>query len=402
MMRPFASTISFQDAVARVLDAARPIARTETIALDDADGRVLAEDVTASLDVPAFDRAAMDGYAVRAEDTRDVRADAPASLTCVGIVTAGTMTARVVGRGECIEVATGAPLPPGATAVVMVEHTSRQGDIVQVRIAAAPGQHVGRRGADITSGDVVTRTGDVLTPARIGALAAIGCSNVHVAARPSVLICPTGDEVVAQSEPLGAGQVYDVNRFTLAAVVKRHGGVAVTHTPAGDTIDALAAVLDAGRAHDLMVFSGGSSVGRRDLLVDAVRARGEILFHGVAVKPGKPTLFGRVGDVPVLGLSGYPTSCLSNAYGLLVPLLRRTARLPPWEPRVERLPLTRAVRSTADRHQIYPVAIIEGRAEPAFKSSGDITSLARADGFFEIPAGVAELAAGTVVDVRRF
>jgi molybdopterin biosynthesis enzyme len=133
-----------------------------------------------------------------------------------------------------------------------------------------------------------------------------------------------------------------------------------------------------------------------------VRSRGDVVFHGVAVKPGKPTLFGRVGDVPILGLSGYPTSCLSNAYVLLVPLLRRTARLPPWEPRVERLPLRRAVRSTADRHQIYPVAIIEGRAEPAFKSSGDITSLARADGFFEIPVGVAELAAGTVVDVRRF
>lgn len=401
-MRPFASTISFQEAIARVLDAARPIARTETIALASADGRVLAEDVTAPLDVPAFDRAAMDGYAVRAEDTRNARADAPASLACVGLVAAGTVTARAIGAGECIEVATGAPLPPGATAVVMVEHTSREGDVVHVRAPTAAGQHVGRRGADITSGDVVARAGDVMTPARVGALAAIGRASVCVAARPSVLICPTGDEVVAQGQPLGAGQVYDVNRFTLASVVNRHGGVAVAHAPAGDTIDALTAVLDAGGAHDLMVFSGGSSVGRRDLLVDAIRSCGEVIFHGVAVKPGKPTLFGRVGDVPVLGLSGYPTSCLTNAYVLLVPLLRRTARLPPWEPRAERLPLARAVRSTADRHQIYPVAIVEGRAEPAFKSSGDITSLAHADGFIEIPAGVAELAAGTVVDVRRF
>jgi molybdenum cofactor synthesis domain-containing protein len=223
-----------------------------------------------------------------------------------------------------------------------------------------------------------------------------------VAARPSVLICPTGDEVVAQGDPLRPGQVYDVNRYTLAALVGRHGGVAVSQAPAGDTIDALTAVLDAGRAHDVMVFSGGSSVGRRDLLVDAVRARGEVIFHGVAVKPGKPTLFGRVGGVPVLGLSGYPTSCLSNAYALLVPLLRHTARLPPWQPRVERVPLARAVRSVTDLHQIYPVAIVEGRAEPVFKSSGDITSLARADGFIEIPAGVGEIAAGTVVDVRRF
>jgi molybdenum cofactor synthesis domain-containing protein len=401
-MRPFTSTIPFPEALARVLEAARPTTRTETVALVDADGRVLAEDVTASFDVPAFDRAAMDGYAVRDADTRGATADTPIPLNCVGVVAAGTMPARAVGGGECIEVATGAPLPPGATAVVMVERTTREGDVVRVAAPAAAGQHVGRRGADIASGEAVVRAGDALTPARIGALAAVGRASVRVAARPSVLICPTGDEVIAQGEPLGAGQVYDVNRFTLAAVVRRHGGVAVAHAPVGDTIDALTAVLDAGRAHDLMVFSGGSSVGRRDLLVDAVRARGEIIFHGVAVKPGKPTLFGRVGDVLVLGLSGYPTSCLSNAYALLVPLLRRTARLPPWEPRVERVPLARAVRSVADRHQIYPVAVVDGRAEPAFKSSGDITSLARADGFIEIPAGVSEIAAGTIVDVRRF
>jgi molybdenum cofactor synthesis domain-containing protein len=401
-MRPFTSTIPFAEALGHVLAAARPTTRAETVALADADGRVLAEDVTASFDVPAFDRAAMDGYAVRDDDTRGATADAPIRLTCVGLVAAGSMPARAVGSGECIEVATGAPLPPGATAVIMVEHTSRRDDVVQVRSAAAPGQHVGRRGADIASGEAVVRAGDVLTPARIGALAAVGRASVRVAARPSVLICPTGDEVVAQGDPLGAGQVYDVNRYTLAAVVGRHGGIAVAHAPAGDTIDALTAVLDAGGAHDLMVFSGGSSVGRRDLLVDALRSRGEVMFHGVAVKPGKPTLFGRVRDVPVLGLSGYPTSCLSNAYALLVPLLRRTARLPPWEPSVARLPLARGVRSTSDRHQFYPVTIVDDRAEPAFKSSGDITSLARADGFIEIPAGVGELAAGTVVDVRMF
>jgi molybdenum cofactor synthesis domain-containing protein len=401
-MRPFTSTIPFADALARVLAAARPTTRTETVALADADGRVLAEDVTASLDVPAFDRAAMDGYAVRDADTRGATDETPVALTCVGVVAAGTVPARAIGPGECLEVATGAPLPPGATAVVMVEHTSRVDDVVQVRRAVSPGQHVGRRGADIASGDVVVRAGDVLTPARIGALAAVGQARARVAARPSVLICPTGDEVVAQGDPLRPGQVYDVNRYTLAALVGRHGGIAVPQAPAGDTIDALVAVLDAGRAHDVMVFSGGSSVGRRDLLVDAVRARGEVIFHGVAVKPGKPTLFGRVGGVPVLGLSGYPTSCLSNAYALLVPLLRHTARLPPWQPRVERVPLARAVRSVTDLHQIYPVAIVEGRAEPVFKSSGDITSLARADGFIEIPAGVGEIAAGTVVDVRRF
>jgi molybdopterin biosynthesis enzyme len=160
--------------------------------------------------------------------------------------------------------------------------------------------------------------------------------------------------------------------------------------------------MDTAAGEDILVFSGGSSVGERDLILDVLKARGEVIFHGVAVKPGKPTVFGRVGGKPVLGMPGYPTSCLSNGYMLLVPMLRRMARLPPHHPRIVRAPLSRRIVSTTGRHQFYTVRLVDGAAVPAFKASGDITSMAHADGYIEIPANVDIVEAGEDVDVKLF
>ena len=156
------------------------------------------------------------------------------------------------------------------------------------------------------------------------------------------------------------------------------------------------------RDADVIVFSGGSSVGERDLILDALRQAGEVIFHGVAVKPGKPTAFGRIGATPVLGMPGYPTSCLSNGYILLVPLLRRIARLPAFQPHIVRAPLARRVVSTTGRHQFYSVRLEGGTAVPAFKASGDITSMAHADGYIEIPAQTDLVEAGEIVEVKLF
>jgi molybdopterin molybdotransferase len=271
-----------------------------------------------------------------------------------------------------------------------------------VLAAAAPGQNIGRRAADVAAGHTVVAAGDVLTPSRIGALAGTGADAVDVYRRPRVAIVSTGNEIAEPGAPIAAGQVYNINRFTLSAVVTRHGGIAVPLSPAADTIEDLVAKADAARAHDVLVFSGGSSVGDRDLVLDVLQRHGEVIFHGVAVKPGKPTAFGRIGRTPVLGMPGYPTSCLSNAYMLLVPFLRKMARLPEWQPRQLSLPLSRRVTSTPDRHQFYTVRVVDGRAEPAFKASGDITSMANADGYIEIPAGTDVVEAGTVVTVKLF
>jgi molybdopterin molybdotransferase len=401
-MRPITETLLYDDAMRMVMDAARPIDRTETVAITAADGRVVAADVTAAIDVPPFDRAAMDGYAVVAGDTFGAGTHAARPVTCVDRVFTGQVPARGISSGECVEIATGAPMPAGADAVVMVEETDRDGDVVRVFTPVYPRQNVGRRGADIVTGQTIVSRGQLLNPSRVGALAAAGIAEVAVYARPSVAILSTGNEIALPGQPLGPGQIYDINRFTLDAVVARHGGTTVLLPVAADTVDELSAALDAASAHDVIVFSGGSSVGERDLILDVLRARGQVHFHGIAVKPGKPTVFGSFAERPVFGMPGYPTSCLSNAYMLLVPFVRLMARLPAWIPQCVTLPLARRIVSTTGRHQFYTVRLIEGRAEPAFKASGDITSMAHADGYIEIPAQTDVVEAGSLVTVKLF
>jgi molybdopterin molybdotransferase len=404
-MRPFTSTISFDEAQRRLRDAVVPVTRTERIGLAKASGRVAAGDLASPLDVPPFARSAMDGYAVMASDTAAASDSSPVRLRIVERIYTGQTPRHAVVSGACAEIATGAPLPGGADAVVMVEQTAPADEgFVFVRAAAASGQHVGRRGADISTGAFVLRRGDVLNPGRIGAVAAIGCGEVEVYARPRVAILSTGNEVVEPGATLGPGQIFDVNRFTLAAIVEAHGGVADARRPVDDSVDALAAALDACAGADLIVFSGGSSVGERDLIVDLIASRGEMVFHGIAVKPGKPTAFARLqaGGTPFFGMPGNPTSCLSNAYVLLVPFLRAVARLPPLPGRTVRVPLGRQIRSQAGRLQFYTVRLEGGKALPAFKGSGEITSLSQADGFIQIPADKSVVEEGEEVEVTLF
>jgi molybdenum cofactor synthesis domain-containing protein len=401
-VRPIRETIPLETALELMLAEARPIERTERVTLNDAAGRVLASAPAAPADVPPFDRAAMDGYAVRAEDTFGASRDEPRRLRWIATVFTGQTTTRVVGPGECIEIATGAPMPPGADAVIMVEETDRHGDDVAVFTPVYPRQNVGRRGADIAAGQSVLQPGDLLTPAKVGVLAACGTSPVEVYAKPRVAILSTGNEIVEPGRQLGPAEIYDINRYTLAAIVARHGGEPIALPSTGDTIDELSAAIDRALEHDVLVFSGGSSVGERDLILDAIRRRGEIVFHGIAVKPGKPTALGRVNGKPVIGMPGNPTSCLSNGYILLAPMLRRIARLPAHRPATLRVPLARRIVSTTGRHQFYTVRIENDAAVPAFKGSGDITSMALADGYIEIPAQVDLVEAGELVTVVLF
>ena len=211
-------------------------------------------------------------------------------------------------------------MPEGADAVVMVEHTGRgpEGEVC-VFNPVYPQQNVGHRAADIATGQITLSYGDLLTPSRLGSIAALSIDQIEVFDRPKVAILSTGNEIIDPGQQLNPGQIYDINRFTLGAIIREHGGVPISHPTPADTLKELETAVQACRNADVLVFSGGSSVGERDLTLDVLEKTGEVLFHGIAVKPGKPTVFGKIGSMPVFGMPGYPTSCLSNAYMLLVP-----------------------------------------------------------------------------------
>jgi molybdenum cofactor synthesis domain-containing protein len=409
-MRPIKDTIPLEEARQLIADACRPIDRTERVRLVDANGRAAAADVHSTRDVPPFSRAGMDGFAVRAEDTFGASRYEPKTLRVIDKVYTGQVPTKAVEAGTAVEIATGAPMPHGADAVVMVEETERVesslGTEALAKVAVLtpvyPRQNVGKQGADIVVGQTVIARGDVLNPSRIGALAALGVGDVEVYVKPTVAILSTGNEIADPGQELLPGQIYDINKFTLSTIIQEHGGVPMPFSTAQDTIDALEQAIDACASCDMLVFSGGSSVGERDLILDVIGRKGDIVFHGIAVKPGKPTVFGTIQGKPMFGMPGYPTSCLSNAYMLLVPALRAMARLHPRHTATVSLPLGQRIVSTTGRHQFYTVKIVDGQAMPAFKASGDITSMSQADGYIEIPAQTDIFEKGEIVTVKLF
>lgn len=401
-MRPLRALVSLDEALHHLMSLARPIERTERVTLLEALHRVCAEDVVSPIPVPLVDRAAMDGFAVRASDTYGAGRHRPVVLRRLETLYADSPPTKRVTRGTCVEVATGSSVPVGADAVVMVEDTEREGDGVRVYSPVHPGENVSPQGEDIAKGDVVVRTGDFLTPAKVGAVAAVGRGDVAVYGKPRVAVLTTGDEVIPPGGPIRPGQVYDINAHTMASVVRESGGEPVRLGRVPDRLDALKAAIRKATRHDLVLFSGGSSVGEKDMIIDVLGAMGEVKFHGVAVKPGKPTVLGVVRGKAVLGMPGYPTSCLSNCYMMLSPMLRTMARLPPKPERAVDLPLSKRIVSSMGRVEFHTVRVEDGMAVPAYKESGAITSMAHADGYIEIPANVDLVEKGERVRVVLF
>jgi len=401
-MRPFKALISLDEALAICMDAVDSVTAKELFPIEQAVGRVSGLEVHARISVPLADRAAMDGYAVRASDTFGAGKFKPKVLQRIETLYANSVPKRRVSRGKCVELATGSTVPEGSDAVVMVEDTEKKGDRISIHSPVHPGENVSPEGEDIRRGDVVISEGEVLSPAKIGALAAVGVRRTSVYRKPVVAVLTTGDEVIEPGGPIRPGQVYDINAYTLSAVIEENGGKPRRFPRAPDDIESLRVSLRKAAKCDLVVFSGGSSVGEKDLIMDVLKQLGEVKFHGVAVKPGKPTVFGRVGKTPVLGMPGYPTSCLSNAYMILVPMLRKMARLPPESENIVELPLSRRVVSAMGRTEFHTVKIEKGKAVPVYKESGAITSMANADGYIKIPANVDLVEAGETVQVILF
>jgi molybdenum cofactor synthesis domain-containing protein len=399
-MRPLKRLIPLEEALGLVLERSKPVSDSERIDILHADGRVASRDVVSGVSVPPFSRSAMDGYAVRAKDTYGASKMRPLKLALRERIYAGSVPRKSVAKGTCSEIATGAMLPKGADAVVMVEDTELAGRNILVYDAVHPGQNVSKKGEDISPGTTVVTRGEVLNPSKIGALAAIGQGQASVYRKPLVAVVPTGDEIAELGGNLGPGQVYNINSYTLGAVVKANGGEPRILSVVKDTVRDLSKAIQQNSDCDVIVFSGGSSVGERDIILDVLEETGEIVFHGIAVKPGKPTIFGMVNEQLVLGMPGYPTACLSNAYILLAPALRRIARLPERGTAVVGARMSRRIVSTTGRTQFLTVRLEAGKAVPAFKESGAITSMAFADGFIIIPHDVDLVEKDEIVQVH--
>ncbi len=396
--------ISFDEAFARLMDATRPIDRTETRPLTECVGRVLAENITAPFDVPNFARSAMDGYAVRYIDISSASPENPVILKVVGAIYAGDpLPSWTIVEGTCAQIATGAPIPPGADTVVPFEDTQRNGDTVRILKSVNEGKNITERAADLSAGATVLTEGTLLTPAKVGVLAALGIDRVQVYAQPLVAILPTGNEVAKPGTPLQPGQIYDTNTYTVAALAQQHGCEPLPMSTVPDEEAALQKALRAALdAADLVVFSAGSAIGERDLLPRLLSEMGRVLFHGVAVRPGRPTLAAVLDEKLVVNLPGFPASCLTMAYIFLIPVWRKIARLPDWQPLTVTATLTQDVRSPEGLRQFLTVRVWEGTAKVAYKESGTITSLSDADGYIVIPETATHLPAGTSVTVTLF
>ena len=387
-MRPFRDLIPFDKALKILLENVPLIEEVEEVPIINAALRVLAEDVVSNISVPPFARAAEDGYAVIAQDTFGAGQYEPKKLRVVDRINTGEFKEIKIKSGEAVEVATGAMLPEGANAVVRVEDTEVEDDNLLVYRAVHPGFDVAPEGEDIKRGDIVLKSGTELTPAKIGAIAAVGIDKVKVYRKPRVAILPTGDELIKPGEQLREGKIYDVNTYTISAIVNENGGIAYPFPYVRDSKEEIREKLEKALSYDMIVFSGGSSVGERDLLIDVVSDMGNVLFHGVQIKPGKPTWAALVKGKLIFGMPGFPTSCLNDAYQFLRPALRKMARLSPIKENTVRARMARRITSTLGRMQFFTVRLKDGYAYPAYKTSGAITSLAHSDGYIVIPATV--------------
>lgn len=398
---PFKQLLSHEDALQLIKSNIAPIDRSEHIPLEDAFERVLAEDIIAELSVPPFDRSAMDGYAVKAEDTFEASVFKPQTLQLIEVIHAGDTPKKTLSDKECTQVATGSPIPPGANAVVMLEFTKQNNNEIQIVRPVYPGANISKQGEDIKKDETILTKGTYLTAAKIGVLAALGLVQVKVYKSPRVAIVPTGSEIRKVGSKLAPGQIFDINSHTLAAVVKQNGAIVTQHPIVPDTRTALRRAITSLVDHDMIIVAGGSSVGERDLLHGIVQELGSVLFHGVQVKPGKPTLFGIIQNTPIFGMPGYPTSCLSNAYLFLEPALRQKARKTPKIAVTTEAQVAERIVSSSGRKQFLTVKIENHVAYPVYRHSGAITSMANADGYIILPINTDVIEKGDTVQVYR-
>lgn len=398
------------EALAALFAQITPLTRTETLLTHEALGRVLAVAPRSPIDLPNFRRSAMDGYAVKASDTFGASQSLPAYLDVVGQVHMGQEPDFTLETGQAAVIHTGAMLPEGADAVVMIERTQSISDSeVEVLAAVAPGENVIQVGEDVGQGEETLAIGHKLRPQDIGGLLAVGITQVEVMARPRVGILSCGDELVEPDQATSFGQIRDINSYMLAALFADKGAEAVRLGIARDTLDSLLPMAEAGLANcDMLVMSAGSSVSVRDLTREVIDRLGSpgVLQHGLAVKPGKPTIIAACNGKPIIGLPGNPVSAMLVARQTILPTLQYLVSEAPRLPKTIQATLTQNISSTTGREDSVPIRIVKREeqvdADPIFGKSNLIYTLLRADGIVHLPLNVSGYTAGTLVEVEIF
>jgi molybdopterin molybdotransferase len=394
-----ADLLSIAEAQRLVLEHARPLP-AETVALEDAARRVLAEPARAEIDLPPFPSSAMDGYAVRGADT-------PGRLRVEARIAAGKPAVGALEPGQAMGIATGGVVPAGADAVIPIEYVVERGNGIEIDSAVESGENVRPRGGDIRAGEVVVEPGSVLTPARLGALAAAGIPQVQCARRPRATVLPTGTELRRPGEVLGAGEIYEANGLILAAQLEAAGAVVELMPAVGDDEDAHRGALEHALGADVVVTSGGVSVGPHDLVRRVEAELGvEEVFWRVSVKPGKPLAFGVRERTLVFGLPGNPVSALVGFVLFVEPAIRALQGVPEPLPRFDRGRLAGARRRNPERDELLRARLRRSEGGPVLEplsgqESHMIARSAGADALVFVPRGEGELADGASVEYLR-
>jgi len=394
-------TLSVEEARERILSVVHPL-EPENVPILEACGRVLAEKIVADRDIPPLANSAMDGYAVQGADV----AQAPARLQVIGKVAAGHLTEIAVRLGTAMRIMTGAPIPTGADTVVRFEDTHTDGETIEVQVAYKEGKNVRPAGEDVSAGQTVMTAGKVLRPQEIGMLAAVGRTNVMVIRRPRVAILATGDEVVPPDRIPAPGQIRNANSYTVAAQVQQYGGIPLLLGIARDQEELIRRGMRDALAQraDMIITSGGVSVGDFDLVKQVLAAEGQMHFWSLNMKPGRPLAFGMVDDVPLVGLPGNPVSAMVSTLIFVRPALRKMQGFAAWPLRVVQARLVDAIRRKDRRRHYLRVRLHETNAGLEATLTGDqgsgiLNSLVMADGLAIIPEDTDHFPAGETVNV---
>jgi molybdopterin molybdotransferase len=381
--------------------------KTETIGIDDAQGRVLAEAFIAADTIPPFTRSLVDGYAVKAKDVQGAKETSPAFLNLKGEVRIGEEARVTISAGDCAYVSTGSMVPQGSDAVVMQEQTRRMPDAVEITKAVFQGENICYAGEDIQKGTTVLQKGRKITSFAMGVFAALGMASIQVYRQPKVALISSGDEIVGIDEIPPPGKVRDINRYTVSALVGKEGARVAFLGQAKDSILNITEKLVLAQDYDMILISGGSSKGERDFITVSIeKLGGEIIFHGINIKPGKPTIFGKLFGKPIFGLPGHPSSCAMVTVRFVLPLVRCLHGDTEHKERITQGILTANVPSSYGIEE-YPRVTLEKTNEgycvtPIFSKSSLISSLARADGYIIVHEGTEGLEKGEKVGVHFF